>query len=156
MAVPGLCCCGFPLVVASEGLPWVAERGFLVAVASLVENLGPRGSGFGSYSTWAQWLWGIVFVALRHVESSWTRDQTHVPCFGRRILNLPKRCFFSCLFFAATQGSIAWMCSNLFNEDMFSAGPEKAAIFKEDTGKGVLFPGQEGSYLKRADRAEAH
>jgi len=64
--------------------------------------------------------------------------------------------FFSCLFFAATQGSIAWMCSNLFNEDMFLAGPEKAAIFKEDTGKGFLFPGQKGSYLKEADRAEAH
>ena len=25
-------------------------------------------------------------VTLRHVESSWTRDQTHVPCIGRRIL----------------------------------------------------------------------
>ena len=29
------------------------------------------------------------------------------------------------------------MCSNLFNEDMFSAGPEKAAIFKEDIGRGL-------------------
>ena len=27
------------------------------------------------------------FVAPWHVESSWTRDQTHVPCFGRQILN---------------------------------------------------------------------
>ena len=26
-------------------------------------------------------------VALWHVESSWTRDWTHVPCIGRRILN---------------------------------------------------------------------
>ena len=25
--------------------------------------------------------WG--FVALQHVGSSWTRDQTHVPCIGR-------------------------------------------------------------------------
>ena len=25
-------------------------------------------------------------VALRHVESSWIRDQIHVPCIGRRIL----------------------------------------------------------------------
>jgi len=26
-------------------------------------------------------------VALQHVESSQTRDQTHVPCAGRQILN---------------------------------------------------------------------
>ena len=26
-------------------------------------------------------------VALWHVESSQTRDQTHAPCIGRRILN---------------------------------------------------------------------
>ena len=26
-------------------------------------------------------------IALRHVESSQTRDRTHVPCIGRRILN---------------------------------------------------------------------
>ena len=25
-------------------------------------------------------------VALWHVEFSWTRDQTHVPCLGRQIL----------------------------------------------------------------------
>ena len=48
------------------------------------------------------------------------------------------------------------MCSNLFNEDMFSAGPEKAAIFKEDTGEGFPLPGQKGNYLKEADRAEGH
>ena len=26
-------------------------------------------------------------ASLRHVESSWTRDRTHVPCIGRWILN---------------------------------------------------------------------
>ena len=26
-------------------------------------------------------------VAPEHVKSSWTRDQIHVPCFGRQILN---------------------------------------------------------------------
>ena len=25
-------------------------------------------------------------IALRHVESSWTGDRTHVPCIGRQIL----------------------------------------------------------------------
>ena len=29
---------------------------------------------------------GMGLVALRHVESSPTRDRTHVPCIGRRIL----------------------------------------------------------------------
>ena len=56
MVVPGLCCCGFSLAVASKGLPWVAVRGFLIAVASLVENMGSRCSSFCSYSTWAPWL----------------------------------------------------------------------------------------------------
>ena len=32
-------------------------------------------------------LWCTGFVALRHVESSWTRDQTHISCIGRQILN---------------------------------------------------------------------
>ena len=31
-------------------------------------------------------VWHMHLVALRHVESSWTRDQTHVPCIGRQIL----------------------------------------------------------------------
>ena len=33
------------------------------------------------------WLWHMGLVAPRHVKSSWTRDQTHVPCTGRQILN---------------------------------------------------------------------
>ena len=35
----------------------------------------------------AQSLWRMGLVAPRHVGSSWTRDQTRVPCIGRRILN---------------------------------------------------------------------
>ena len=35
----------------------------------------------------AQWLRCTGLVALWHVESSWTRDPTHVPCIGRQILN---------------------------------------------------------------------
>ena len=34
-----------------------------------------------------QYLWHTSFVALWHVESSWTRDQTCVPCIGRWILS---------------------------------------------------------------------
>ena len=35
----------------------------------------------------AQQLRCTGLVALRHVESSWTTDPTHVPCIGRQILN---------------------------------------------------------------------
>ena len=38
-------------------------------------------------SAQAQWLWYTGLVAPWHVRSSQTRDQTHVPCVGRRILN---------------------------------------------------------------------
>ena len=54
---------------------------------------------FSSCGTWAQqlWLagsrvqaqqlWHTGLVAPQHVGSSQTRDRTHVPCIGRRILN---------------------------------------------------------------------
>ena len=35
---------------------------------------------------WAQWLWHTGLVALWHVGFSWTRDQIHVPCTGKKIL----------------------------------------------------------------------
>jgi len=56
----------------------LAVHGLLIAMASLVEHwlLG----------TWAQQLWLTGLVALWHVESSWTRHQTHVPCTGKQIL----------------------------------------------------------------------
>ena len=49
---------------------------------------------------WAQ-LWLAGLVALQHVGSSRTRDQTRVPCIGRRILNhcatreVPEPLFFT-------------------------------------------------------------
>lgn len=70
MAGPGLGCRGFSLVGASQGLLWAAVRGVPIAAASLVESTGSGCSGVSTYSTWAQWLWGIVSAALRHVESS--------------------------------------------------------------------------------------
>ena len=35
----------------------------------------------------AQQLWSTGLVASWHVESSWTRDRTNVPCIGRQTLN---------------------------------------------------------------------
>ena len=43
---------------------------------------GLRLSGCG---TWALLLWRMGFVALWRVGSSWTRDQTRIPCIGSRI-----------------------------------------------------------------------
>ena len=46
--------------------------------------------GLSSYDSWTlerrlSVLWSIGLIALQHVESSGTRDQTHVSCIGRRI-----------------------------------------------------------------------
>ena len=44
-------------------------------------------ASFSNCSAWAQQLWCTALVAPQHVGSSWTRDQTRVPCIGRQILN---------------------------------------------------------------------
>ena len=45
-------------------------------------------AGHGLESECTQWLQRMGLVAQRHVDlSSPTRDQTHVPCIGRQILN---------------------------------------------------------------------
>ena len=41
--------------------------------------MGPRAQ--------AQWLWHTGLAVPKHVESSCTTDQTHVPCIGSQILN---------------------------------------------------------------------
>ena len=73
--------------------------------------------GFSSYDTWAQMLWCTGLVAW-HVEFTWTRDQTYVPCIGgqipihyatREVLNVTTSffiCFGFCLFLSpGTWGS---------------------------------------------------
>ena len=62
------------------GLSLVAVRGLPVAVAFFVEKHGLQG-------TWAQLLQCTDLVAPSCVESSWTREQIHVPCIGRQLLN---------------------------------------------------------------------
>ena len=59
---------------------WVlaAECGFLLWWFLLFCSLGSR--------TGLQELWCTGLVAPQHVGSSGTRDQTRVPCIGRRIL----------------------------------------------------------------------
>ena len=79
----------------------MAVRGLLIVVASLVaeHRLALGRVGFRSCGTRAQWLrllgsgaqaqWLCCtdFVVVRHAGSSWTGDETCVPCIGRRIPN---------------------------------------------------------------------
>ena len=81
LAVLGLCYCTRAFSSCGEwGLPFVAVRGLLIAVASLVVEHRLQVHGL-------QQLWRTGLVALRHVGSSWTRAQNRVPCIGRWILN---------------------------------------------------------------------
>ena len=79
--------------VAAHVLFLVAANGFYLFwcvgfsvwwVLLLSTALG--GLGFSSCSSGAQ-KWRTSFVAPQHVRSSRTRDQTRVPCIGRRVLH---------------------------------------------------------------------
>ena len=69
---------GLSLAAASRGQLFAAVRGLLIVVASLADH---RLQAHG-----LRWLWYVGLVVLRHVESSQTREQTHIPCTGRWIL----------------------------------------------------------------------
>ena len=65
-----------------------SEQGLLSGCSVWVSHCG----GFSCCSTWAlggraQWLGHMGLVAQQYVGSSGTRNQTCVPCVGRRILN---------------------------------------------------------------------
>ena len=93
LAALGLHCWAWALSSFREqGLLFVAVRGLLIAVASLVAEHGLQAHRL--QQLWlvgcrgqAQQLWHTGLVAPQHVGSSRTRARTHVPCIGRRILN---------------------------------------------------------------------
>ena len=64
---------------SEQALLFMAVPGLLIEVASLAAE-------FMLFRVLAQKLGHMGLVAPRHVESSCTRDQIHVPCIGRRIL----------------------------------------------------------------------
>ena len=66
--------CNLSLVLESQGYSPDAEHGLL-----LLRLLGSRAR--------AQQLWPMGLAASQHVDSSQIKDQTHIPCIGRRILN---------------------------------------------------------------------
>ena len=70
-----------------SGATLVVVSGLLIVVASLaaeqaLEHVGLSSCNSGSRAQ-AQWLWCRGLTVLQHVESTQTRDQTHVPCIGR-------------------------------------------------------------------------
>ena len=65
---------------SEQALLFMAVPGLLIAVASLAAE-------FMLFRVLAQKLGHMGLVAPRHVESSCTRDQIHVPCIGRWILS---------------------------------------------------------------------
>ena len=69
---------GFSLIVTSKGYSPFLVHGLLFEVASLVVEHSSRAQ--------VQQLWCVGLVALWHVESSQTRDQTCVPCIGMWVL----------------------------------------------------------------------
>ena len=91
--------CRLSLVVASGGYSSLQCMDFSLWWLLLLRSMGSRHEGFSSCGTraqqlWlvgsraqAQQLWRTGLVAPWHVGSSWIRDQTHVPCIGRWILN---------------------------------------------------------------------
>ena len=62
-------------VAARWGYSWLGCTG-------LLQSTGSRRSRF----TRCVWLWRVGLVAPQHMESSWARDQTHVPCNGTQSL----------------------------------------------------------------------
>ena len=62
----------------------------------------------------AQYLRCVGLVALQHVASSWTRDQTHLSCIGGRILHhwATREAPRSLVFFSIS--SVISMSSNIF------------------------------------------
>ena len=80
-AALGLCCCAWVFSSCSEpGSSLVAVCRLLIGGLFLLWSTGSRACRLQS-------LWCAALVVLQHVRSFWTRDQTHVPCLGRWILN---------------------------------------------------------------------
>ena len=78
---------GLSLVALSGGYSSLRCTSFSLWWLLLLRSTGSRHVGFSSCGMRAQKLWRTGLVAPRHVESSWSRDWTHVPCIGRWILN---------------------------------------------------------------------
>ena len=59
-------------------LPWLLLLQSMDCKVSHLQQLGHMGS-----RAQAEQLWCMGLIALQHVGSCWTRDQTHVPCISK-------------------------------------------------------------------------
>ena len=71
---------GFSLVAVSRHSSSWQCAGFSLRRLLLLRSTGSRACGL-------QQMWCTGLVSPSHVESSWIRVGTHVPCIGRQVLN---------------------------------------------------------------------
>ena len=78
---------GLPLAVRAGAPLQMGCAGLLLWWLPWLWSTGSWYIGFRTCGLQAQWLWCVCLVGPQQVGSSQTRDQTHVPCIGRWILN---------------------------------------------------------------------
>ena len=81
----GLCCCAYARAFSGCGKQWVLPSWGVQASHCCGFSCGRAQPLERELSI--NKLWHTGLVALRHVESSWTRDQTCVPSIARQTLN---------------------------------------------------------------------
>ena len=115
----------------------------------LLQSTGSRCTGFSSFSTQAQLLWCLGLVVPWHVESSWTRHRTCVPCIGRWILIqcATREVLKACLFTSGWGTSLttlsrccAHLCWDLNFVCLFLSHCPVSHPFLLPTAPGVSFP----------------
>ena len=98
LAALSLHCCAWPFSSCGEPrlLPRCGARashcgGISGCRAWPLEDAGSSSCGSQALA-WDQELWCMGLAAQQHIRSSWTSNQTCVPCIGRQILFF---CFFN-------------------------------------------------------------
>ena len=118
------CCIGFSLVAASRDSSLVSVHGFSLQWPFSWWSTGSGALGHLDFSSCNSWalkhslnnLWCMGLAALWHVESSRTRDQTHVPVLADRFLitMLPgKSVFFLLVLFLSSPSFLPLLLSLL-------------------------------------------
>ena len=86
-------CCAQPFSSCGEPrlLPRCGCTGFSLRWRLGLQSMGSRGCRlqqlwFAGSRAWDQELWRTGLAAQQHIRSSWTSNQTRVPCIGRQIL----------------------------------------------------------------------
>ena len=100
------------LVPASRSYPSLWGTGLSLQGLLLMQSTGSQPTGFSTCSWWVQESWCMCLVALRHVESSQTRDWTVSPVLAVRFLSTVPPGKSWQLFFVITRHAWAARCSS--------------------------------------------